>query len=375
MKLLLPWLETHAHDGTSDPAVHNALAKIYIDSNWNREKAYYDSHVVGKYCEKCDPHLACVAYERGSCDMEFINVCNQNSLFKSDARYLVRRKDPVLLESVLREDNQYRRPLIDQVIQTALAETKDPEEVSVTVKAFIAAGLPNNLIELLEKIVIAIAVLIDHIKNLDRAYEFAQCCDEPTVWSLLANTQTLQGLIKDGEPRRMLLPIQGFEEMPLVSLEETISPLVLPIPDVEQMVWIAKQNCINPKDDLTIDDSALRAGVREQLKLWFLYLRLITNALQKPPSTHHVFYRGVKSDFSTECSRGSTVIWWGFSSCTVSTETLQNECFFGKEGIRTFFSIECELGKNIRSHSFCGEADEVLLLARQFEVIISKLFN
>ncbi|CAF4438670.1 unnamed protein product, partial [Rotaria magnacalcarata] len=216
----------HAHDGTSDPAVHNALAKIYIDSNWNREKAYYDSHVVGKYCQKID------------------------------ARYLVRRKDPVLLESVLREDNQYRRPLIDQVIQTALAETKDPEEVSVTVKAFITAGLPNNLIELLEKIVIAIAVLIDHIKNLDRAYEFAQCCDEPTVWSLLANTQTLQGLIKDGEPRRMLLPIQGFEEMPLVSLEETISPLVLPIPDVEQMVWIAKQNCINPKDDLTIDESA-----------------------------------------------------------------------------------------------------------------------
>ncbi|CAF4697697.1 unnamed protein product, partial [Rotaria magnacalcarata] len=52
MKLLLPWLETHAHDGTNDPAVHNALAKIYIDSNWNREKAYYDSHVVGKYCQK-----------------------------------------------------------------------------------------------------------------------------------------------------------------------------------------------------------------------------------------------------------------------------------------------------------------------------------
>ncbi|CAM4791838.1 unnamed protein product [Rotaria magnacalcarata] len=352
----------------------------------------------------------------------FPSVCNQNSLFKSDARYLVRRKDPVLLESVLREDNQYRRPLIDQVIQTALAETKDPEEVSVTVKAFITAGLPNNLIELLEKIVIAIAVLIYHIKNLDRAYEFAQCCDEPTVWSLLANAQTLQGLIKDGqtsstipknvdeknhshrfsdivgEPRRMLLPIQEFEEMPLVSLEQTINPLVLLIPDVEQMVWIAKQNCINPKDDLTIDESAyimlytmewqsyeksfyvilssaLRAGVREQLKLWFLYLRLITNALQKPPSTHHVFYRGVKSDFSTECSRGGTVIWWGFSSCTVSIETLQNECFFGKEGIRTFFSIECELGKNIRSHSFCGEADEVLLLARQFEVIISKLFN
>ena len=79
MKLLLPWLETRIHDGSNDPAVHNALAKIYIDSNSNpekflRENAHYDSRVVGKYCEKRDPHLACVAYERGNCDMELINV-------------------------------------------------------------------------------------------------------------------------------------------------------------------------------------------------------------------------------------------------------------------------------------------------------------
>ncbi|CAF2929073.1 unnamed protein product [Rotaria sp. Silwood2] len=269
MKLLLPWLETRVHDGSNDPAVHNALAKIYIDSNSNpekylRENPHYDSRVVGKYCEKRDPHLACVAYERGGCDMELINVCNENSLFKSEARYLVRRKDPTLWEHVLREDNPYRRPLIDQVIQTALAETQDPEEISITVKAFMTADLPNNLIELLEKIVIdnsvfsehrnlqnlliltaikadrtrvmdyinrlenydapdianiaisnqlyeeafsiykkfevntsAIQVLIDHIKNLDRAHEFAERCNEPGVWSLLANAQIRNGLVKE----------------------------------------------------------------------------------------------------------------------------------------------------------------------------------
>ena len=75
---------------------------------------------------------------------------------------MVRRKDPVLWESVLREDNQYRRPLIDQVIQTALAETQDPEEISVTVKAFMTADLPNNLIELLEKIVLDNSVFSEH---------------------------------------------------------------------------------------------------------------------------------------------------------------------------------------------------------------------
>ena len=75
---------------------------------------------------------------------------------------MVRRKDPTLWENVLREDNQYRRPLIDQVIQTALAETQDPEEISVTVKAFMTADLPNNLIELLEKIVIDNSVFSEH---------------------------------------------------------------------------------------------------------------------------------------------------------------------------------------------------------------------
>ena len=39
-----------------------------------RENQHYDSKVVGKYCEKRDPHLACVAYERGECDMELIKV-------------------------------------------------------------------------------------------------------------------------------------------------------------------------------------------------------------------------------------------------------------------------------------------------------------
>jgi clathrin heavy chain len=43
----------------------------------------------------------------------------------------------------------------------------------------------------------AIQVLIDHIKNLDRAYEFAERCNEPGVWSLLANAQLRQGLVKE----------------------------------------------------------------------------------------------------------------------------------------------------------------------------------
>lgn len=49
-----------------------------------------------------------------------------------------------------------------QVVQTALSETQDPEEVSVTVKAFMTADLPNELIELLEKIVLDNSVFSEH---------------------------------------------------------------------------------------------------------------------------------------------------------------------------------------------------------------------
>ncbi|XP_017963248.2 clathrin heavy chain isoform X1 [Drosophila navojoa] len=170
LKLLLPWLESRVHEGCVEPATHNALAKIYIDSNNNperflKENQYYDSRVVGRYCEKRDPHLACVAYERGQCDRELIAVCNENSLFKSEARYLVGRRDAELWAEVLSEANPYKRQLIDQVVQTALSETQDPDDISVTVKAFMTADLPNELIELLEKIILDSSVFSDH-RNL-----------------------------------------------------------------------------------------------------------------------------------------------------------------------------------------------------------------
>jgi len=46
LKLLSSWLELRVHDGSEEPATHNALAKIYIDSNNNPERylkyaAYY----------------------------------------------------------------------------------------------------------------------------------------------------------------------------------------------------------------------------------------------------------------------------------------------------------------------------------------------
>ncbi|CAN1259470.1 Clathrin heavy chain 1 [Linum perenne] len=269
LRLLTQFLEHLVSEGTQDVHVHNALGKIIIDSNNNPEhflttNPYYDSKVVGKYCEKRDPTLAVVAYRRGQCDDELINVTNKNSLFKLQARYVVERMDGDLWEKVLDPENEYRRQLIDQVVSTALPESKSPEQVSAAVKAFMTADLPHELIELLEKIVLqnsafsgnfnlqnlliltaikadptrvmdyinrldnfdgpavgevaveaqlyeeafaifkkfnlnvqAVNVLLDNIRSIDRAVEFAFRVEEDAVWSQVAKAQLREGLVSD----------------------------------------------------------------------------------------------------------------------------------------------------------------------------------
>ncbi|KAL0481606.1 clathrin heavy chain [Acrasis kona] len=159
LKLIQPWLEARRNESSQEPALHNALAKIYIDTGNNaedflRNNDFYDSRVVGKYCEKRDPHMSFIAYERGQCDLELVEVTNKNGMFRQQARYLVQRQDMELWKHVLAQTNNYRRNLIDQVVQTALPESTNSEEVSTTVKAFMHSDLPQELIELLEKIVI-----------------------------------------------------------------------------------------------------------------------------------------------------------------------------------------------------------------------------
>lgn len=156
-----PWLEARVSEGNQEKPLHNALAMIMIETgrdpeNFLKNNPYYDSIAVGKFCEERDPHLAFTAYKRawGQCDDELVAVTNKNGLFKLQAKYLVERKSPELWGQVLDHENEHRRKTIDQTIASALPECTNPDEISVTVKAFISAELHNELIELLEKIVL-----------------------------------------------------------------------------------------------------------------------------------------------------------------------------------------------------------------------------
>ncbi|CAF1261988.1 unnamed protein product [Rotaria sordida] len=57
-------------------------------------------------------------------------------------------------------------------------------------------------------------------------------------------------------PKRMLAPIEGYEKIPLITLEEAVKPLVNIVPKVERNVKIVKKKCQESEDGLTTDESA-----------------------------------------------------------------------------------------------------------------------
>lgn len=184
LRLLQPWLEARVATGSTEPGTHNALGKIYITLNRDpksflKNNMFYDPKVIGPFCESLDPSLAFIAYKKGagSCDNDLIKICMSHGLFRDLAKYLVERQDLDLWAKVLgrkeegenereevKEDPQQRQ-LIDQIVEWALPESTSADEVSCTVKAFMAADLPGELIVLLERIVLQGSDFSDN-KNL-----------------------------------------------------------------------------------------------------------------------------------------------------------------------------------------------------------------
>ena len=195
------------------------------------------------------------------------------------------------------------------------------------------------------------------------------------------------------EPLDILPPIKGFENEPLVTLEESVERLTTLVPDVKHMVWTVKKKCSKkPPTHLTLDQCAsimlytlewspheqsfylilnqtLRSENRQKLKPWFRYLKLFVVALSRLSSIPCHIYRGVKENLAKQYPTGSTFVWWAFSSCTKTIEVLGAEEFLGQCGERTIFSIHCSSGIDIGEHSFHPDENEILLLAaRQFQV-------
>ncbi|CAF2666511.1 unnamed protein product [Rotaria sp. Silwood2] len=173
------------------------------------------------------------------------------------------------------------------------------------------------------------------------------------------------------EPLQFIAPFGGYEEMPVVSLEEAVDSLVPLLPAVQSHAYVAKQRCENPADGLTQDESAsimlytmgwepinkclyfalnniLRSPERQQkLRPCYLFMRLFLSVLLRLPALPKIAYRGVKLDLSKRYIEEKTIVWWGFSSWTTTVGA-----------------------RDIRQHSYYPVEDEVLLMAvTQFKVV------
>ena len=195
------------------------------------------------------------------------------------------------------------------------------------------------------------------------------------------------------ELNNFLSPIEGYEKVPLDSLEDSIKPLVSIVPDVQEKARLAKEHCLSPSNNLSCDESAaiclysmewkpyekclyvmlnsiLREENRKKIEPWFSFLKLLITALNRLPSKHLTVYRGIKADLHNAYPKGQIFVWWGFSSCTTSIDVLQSEKFLGKAGSRTKFIIDCYNGKDISKHSHFAAENEILIpAATQFQVV------
>jgi hypothetical protein len=201
-----------------------------------------------------------------------------------------------------------------------------------------------------------------------------------------------------GEPvDRLLAPIRGYEDKPLLPLAEAIEPIADCFDDIQDYVYVALHNCQNPTDDLTQQESAaihlytmqfhggpglyqvlnesLRAENREGLKPWFPFLKLFLTALYKLPSEGRILWRGVKNvDLSSQYKIGMKIAWWGVSSCTTDIQVLESKVFLGTDGLRTIFSIECINGKSISNHSyFKNKEKEIILMPGSYFEVVGQL--
>jgi len=172
-------------------------------------------------------------------------------------------------------------------------------------------------------------------------------------------------------------PIFGYEQLPLLTLEESVQELISFIPDVNKYAIMAMQNCNQRSSLLTRDESAaiylytmpslsffeflnkaLRTNERDNLKPWLPFLKLFITALWKLPSIRTTVWRGVCENVSSPFDTDDIHIWWNVNSCSIATNVA--EAFIGNAG--TLFAIETIHGKDISAFSACPYEQEIILI-------------
>ncbi|CAF3038526.1 unnamed protein product [Rotaria sp. Silwood2] len=188
---------------------------------------------------------------------------------------------------------------------------------------------------------------------------------------------------------KRLPPVYGYRSEKLVPIEKALESIEPQIDNLPYWIKIAKCSCHFPSEHgLTRDESAavyiytmewgetalyrvlnkaLRSENRQQLKIWFLYLKLFDTALDKLPTIKEVVWRGVPLDIGKNFTENQIVTWWSINSCSSSVNVIKN--FLGNDKNSTLFLIEAINGKKISGYTEYENENEIILrMASEFRV-------
>lgn len=179
-----------------------------------------------------------------------------------------------------------------------------------------------------------------------------------------------------------------YEQIPIVSIEQAIQPLLSLIPNIENYLKKIQLKCMHPFDGLTSDqstsimlysmlwqpfdqclyvilNSTLNTLNKINLQPWLLYIKLFFTALLHLPSVSSIIYRGSKTNLHEEYSINKIISWWDLSLCTTSLDDLKKD-----ENLQTVFQIQSNTGKNISKHCYFELNHFVLFLPlTKFQVV------
>jgi len=113
----------------------------------------------------------------------------------------------------------------------------------------------------------------------------------------------------------------------------------------------------------------LRKVNRRALRPWMPFLRLLVGGLSKLPRERKTLWRATRGvNITNYYNKGRKVFWWGFSSCTTSSEVF-DDCFFGKAEEKILFQIESFSAVCIQKYSIQPALEEYILLPGTFLMV------
>lgn len=206
-----------------------------------------------------------------------------------------------------------------------------------------------------------------------------------TIDALKAKEELLKFYLRMGfedmEEEKGLKPIDGVMDLPLPSTLKDAALKVAGNDEILRCVHkgfeLATNKAGNPKKELSKElyaaillytsnaiyadlNRKLREENRAAVKKYFSYLRLFLEAMAQLPQQASTLWRGISVDLFDQYKVGSTITWWGVSSCT-SDQNVARNFMNGCGGKCSFLTIKAKTACDISQITFYASEKESLL--------------